>query len=63
LTPEEFSPATLQRVIPGHAGTQRFFTENGRPFCLYVALGSFDLRGDLVPRANEVLSTVEVSHP
>lgn len=60
LDPDEFSPTTLQRVIPGHAGTQRFFVERGRPFCLYVVLGSYELRRDLVPRANAVLATVEV---
>ena len=63
LSPDEFSPTTLQRAIPGHAGTQRFFTENNRPFCLYVVLGSFDLRTDLVRRANQVLATVKVTHP
>jgi len=63
LSPDEFSPTTLQRVIPGHAGTQRFFTENDRPFCLYVVLGSYELRSSLVPRANQVLDTVAVTHP
>ena len=60
LDPDEFSTTTLQKVIPGHAGTQRFFVERGRPFCLYVVLGSYELRGQLVPRANDVLATVEV---
>ena len=60
LDPDEFSPTTLQLLIPGQAGTQRFFVENGRPFCLYVVLGSYDQRAPLVARVNDVLSTVEV---
>lgn len=36
----DFAPNALQRRIPGQLGCQRFFTENGRPFCLYAVLGS-----------------------
>ena len=31
---------TMQVLIPGHLGEQRFFTLAGRAFCLYVVVGS-----------------------
>lgn len=55
-----FSPTTLQRAIPGHAGTQVFCTKSGRPFCLYVVLGSWALARLLVPKVNAVLATLRV---
>jgi hypothetical protein len=61
LTVDRFSPASLQRMLPGQAGTQAFFTAGGRAFCLYVVLGSHFLRARLVPRANGVLSTLTVN--
>jgi hypothetical protein len=60
LAPGDFSTSTLQRIIPGQSGVQRFFTVNGRPFCLYVVLGSHSARSALVPMVNEVLATLEV---
>jgi hypothetical protein len=60
LTPDLFSPFALQRLIPGQAGTQQFFTTGGRAFCLYVVLGSFANRYSLVSRANSVLATLQV---
>jgi hypothetical protein len=36
----DFAANALQRRLPGQLGCQRFFTERGRPFCLYVVLGS-----------------------
>lgn len=60
LDPDEFHPSALQRVIPGQAGVQRFFTAEGRPFCLYVVLGEFDNRRRLVPSVSEFLSGVRV---
>src|SRR5439155_21020625 len=50
-----FDPATLQRAIPGHAGTQVFCTESGRPICLYVVLVSWSLACLMVPLLNAVL--------
>ena len=55
-----FNPANLQRAIPGHAGTQVFCTESGRPFCLYVVLGSWALARLGVSRVNAVLATLRV---
>lgn len=56
----DFHPDAQQRVIAGMCGTQRFFTQGGRAFCLYVVLGSWVQRGALVPLANSFLSTVQV---
>lgn len=50
----------LQRRLRGQAGVQRFFTLNGRPFCLYVVLGSIVRSADLVERANELVQGLEV---
>ncbi len=58
---DEFHPQALQRTLPGQAGTQVFFTEAGRPFCLYVVLGSFARRTQHVPEANAVLRGVRIS--
>ena len=57
---EDFSPHQLQRTIRGQAGTQRFFVDGGRPFCLYVVLGSMANRHHAVPRVNAILSAVEI---
>ncbi|MGH9033544.1 MAG: hypothetical protein ACRDY4_09710 [Acidimicrobiia bacterium] len=61
LDPELFSPTTLQRSVPGQAGLQRFFSEQGRALCLYVVLGSYARRHDVVPRVDEVLASVQVA--
>ncbi len=55
-----FSRNGLQRGIPGQTGTQYFFTERGRAFCLYVVLGSHIDRADLIPRVNAVLESMEI---
>lgn len=61
LTPDDFSPATLQRTLPGQSGTQRFFTAAGRGFCLYVVLSAHVLRSRLVPVVNTRLRTLRIS--
>ncbi len=55
-----FSPNVLQRRLRGQAGTQIFFTEAGRPFSLYVVLGSYNNRTELVPMVNDLLGTIRV---
>lgn len=50
----------LQRRIRGQAGVQHFFTYQGRPFCLYVVLGSIARAPELVAKANEMLAGIEV---
>ena len=61
LSPGDFAPETMLRTMPGQAGAQRFFTAADRPFCLYVVIGSDREAGRLVPKANEVLSTVRIA--
>ena len=56
-----FSPNVLQRRLRGQAGTQVFFIEAGRPFSLYVVLGSYANRTELVPMVNQVLETIRVN--
>jgi hypothetical protein len=60
LTTADFLPYVLRRGLPGQSGTQWFFTEAGRPFTLYVVLGSHVRRASLVPRANALLAGVAV---
>jgi hypothetical protein len=63
LTTSDFRPYVLRRGLPGQSGTQWFFTEAGRPFTLYVVLGSHARRSALVPRANGLLSQMVVAPP
>ena len=57
----DFHPDAQQRVIAGMCGTQRFFTHNGRAFCLYVVLGSWARRRALVQTANRFVSTIGIA--
>jgi hypothetical protein len=61
LDPGQFSPSILQRQLPGHAGTQEFFTEAGRAFCLYAVLGAYRRRLRLVPRINDILPSIRIT--
>ena len=61
LAPEDFDRNALQHAISGQSGVQRFFTEAGRAFCLYVVLGSHIDRRESVPRVNQVLASVEIA--
>jgi hypothetical protein len=61
LTSDDFDRNALQHALPGQSGAQRFFTERGRAFCLYVVLGSHIDRVDLLPRANQVLASLVIS--
>lgn len=58
LRSSDFDPKQMQRTIGGQAGCQRFFTHNGRAFCLYVAIGSYVSRAVLVREVNAALSSV-----
>lgn len=58
LDPELFTTNGLQRQLPRQAGLQVFFHEGGRAFCLYVVLGDFARRNEVVPRVNQVLASV-----
>ncbi len=60
LSVRDFSPDALQRSLPGQAGAQVFFTADGRAFCLYVVLGSYDHRDRLVPLVNALLRSLRL---
>jgi hypothetical protein len=61
LDPDAFDPRVLNRQISGQAGLQRFFQESGRAFCLYVVLGGYQRRHDVVPAVNTVLDSVQIA--
>ncbi len=61
MAPGDFRPYTLRRGLPGQSGTQWFFTEAGRPFTLYVVLGSHLLRAALVPRVNDLIARLSIA--
>ncbi|MGD0313678.1 MAG: hypothetical protein ABSC90_14590 [Acidimicrobiales bacterium] len=61
LSADDFRPYLLRRGLTGQSGTQWFFTESGRPFTLYVVLGSHSLRNQLMPRVNELIGGLSVS--
>jgi hypothetical protein len=56
----DFDRNALQHAIPGQSGLQRFFTVNGRPFCIYVVAGSHIDRADSVPVVNSLLASLEI---
>jgi len=60
LDPTRFDRNRLQRTLAGQSGHQSWYTINGRALGLYVVLGSHGLARKLVPRANEVLASVQV---
>jgi hypothetical protein len=60
LAVDHFAPTVLRRAMPGHSGTQRFFTEAGRPFTLYAVLGSHARRALLVPKLNTLLAGIRI---
>ena len=43
------------------SGVQRFFTEAGRPFCLYLVVGSWPNPWKLLRQANRVLRTLAIT--
>ena len=60
VEPSRFSPNGLQRILPGQCGAQYFFTEQRRPMCLYVVLGSQTDLARAAARVNAVLSRLAV---
>jgi len=55
LRPSDFSTAHLQRTQLGRSGGQWFFQIAGRPFCLFVVLGSHSRRAAGAARASALL--------
>ena len=60
VRPSEFNPNGTQRPLPGQSGGQWFFTVAGRPFCLFVVLGSHGRRAAGAARATPLLSQLRV---
>jgi hypothetical protein len=60
LSADDFRPYVLRRGLGGQSGTQWFFTETGRPFSLYVVLGSHAQRNALVPKVNSLIGSLAV---
>jgi len=60
LSAGDFNPKALQRTLAGQSGYQTFFTEGGRPFCLFIALGSHDNRAALAAKANTALASIVI---
>jgi hypothetical protein len=56
----DFDRDVLHTSIEGMSGVQRFFSANGRAFCLYIVVGSHIDRADVVGQINEVLASIEV---
>ena len=55
----EFKPTQLQVTRPGQLGSQRFFTDAGRPCCLYAVIRPARKRpGRLVDELGRVLATL-----
>lgn len=62
LRASDFDPNQMQRPLPGMAGVQRFFNVGGqRSFCLYVVIGAYRRRQELVGRINEVLAAIHIT--
>ena len=61
LSSDDFRAGALQRSLPGQSGCQRFFSVQGRAFCLYVVLGSHARRHLLVPTVNALLESLEIA--
>jgi hypothetical protein len=63
LTGRMFSSQGLQRVQRGQAGAQRFFTLNGRAFCLYAVVGDQREANPMATSANDVTRQIAVTAP
>ncbi len=61
LTARMYDPNGLQRVNPGQAGAQRFFTLNGRAFCLYSVVGDRRDAPSLARTASDVTARIAVA--
>ena len=60
LDPADFAPDQLHLSLSGQAGLQQFFHVGPRAFCLYAVIGSYSMRGLLVPELNRMLSSLSI---
>ncbi len=63
LDPDDFRTNGMQRWIPGQAAFQAFFNEADRAFCLYIVIGSYLRRLDLVPEAEKLVRRIRLASP
>jgi hypothetical protein len=62
LEPRSFSARRLAHPRPDQAGTQQFFTQAGRPLCLYVVLaGGAAQRRRQLPVLDRVLRSLRIA--
>lgn len=61
LAPSQFGPNRLQRPLPGLSASQHFFSSGGRAFCLFTVIGSHARRMASVPRAAELVTTMQIT--
>ena len=61
LRPDHLDPNALRTPMPGMSGLQVFFTEAGRPFCLYVAVGSHLRRFRTLPILSGILQSIQIA--
>lgn len=60
IQPDQFSPESMQRALPGQSGTQEFFHVGDRAFCLYVVLGSHARRREAADTVNAFLRDLSI---
>ena len=60
LRAEDLDPAALQVPHPRQGGVQRFFSDAGRAFCLYLVAGLGPGLDERLARANDVLASLRV---
>jgi hypothetical protein len=60
LTASLFSPTKLQRRVAGQVGTQLFFQQGGRAFCLYVVAGSRASLPSIIANVNRALTALHI---
>lgn len=61
LLATDFSEDALQRPLPGQLGTQRFFTLDGRAFCVYVVLGHRLLALRKLKPVNDLIASIRTT--
>lgn len=61
LSAGDLDPRSLQRTLPGQAGVQRFFSANGRAFCLYVVVAGPVTRPGLLTGPNRLLQSLQIA--
>lgn len=56
----DFSPTTMQKMIAGRTGVQRFFTTSGRAFCLFAVIADGTGMRRRVGRLNDAIATLHI---